>query len=162
MNTKIDPPQPRIGVAAIIFDDRGKVLLIRRDKPPARGQWSIPGGCQEAEETLAECAVREVLEETGIEIILGPIVAVTERIMEGFHYVIIDFLATARRAGNSAPLAATDVSQARWVDLSELDNFDTVIGLSAIIRRINQIQSKHDNLGLSAVDKGLSDFLATR
>ncbi len=162
MKTELELPQPKIGVGAMIFDDCGKVLLIRRDKAPARGQWSIPGGCQEAGETLVECAAREVLEETGIVVRIGPIVAVAERIKEGFHYVIIDFLATTQQAENTTPVPATDVSEARWVDLSDLDNYDTVIGLSAIIRRIDQIKSKHDEMGLSAVDKRLSDFLASR
>jgi len=152
-------PQPTIGVGAIVFDDRKNILLIRRNKPPALGQWSIPGGCQEPDETLIETAIREVLEETGIKVSIGPIVAVAERIREGFHYVIIDFLATAPQRA-TIPVPASDVSEACWVQLSRLAEYDTVDGLCAIIERAAQVRSKNSSAGLIPIDNELPDFIA--
>ncbi len=162
MTTDSTRLQPTIGVGTIILDGHGSVLLIRRDKAPARGQWSIPGGCQEPGETLVETAAREVKEETGIDVTVGPIVAVAERINEGFHYVIIDFLATALNPLSAIPMPATDVSEAVWVKLSDLDDYDLVEGLSKIIIRVEQLSSRQSNVGLSATDNRQSDFLPIR
>ena len=158
--TEPQSPQPTIGVGAIVFDDRKNILLIRRNKPPALGQWSIPGGCQEPCETLVETAAREVLEETGITVSIGPIVAVAERIREGFHYVIIDFLATTAPQRAATPVPASDVSEACWVQLSRLGEYDMVDGLRAIIERVAQIKSKNSSSGLIPVDNELPDFIA--
>ncbi len=61
------PGLPRVAVGAFVFHEGG-VLLVRRGKPPAEGQWAIPGGSVELGETLGEAAEREILEETGIVI----------------------------------------------------------------------------------------------
>ena len=58
---------PFVGVGVVVWRD-GKFLLIKRGKPPRMGDWSIPGGRQELGETLEETAVREVAEETGVDI----------------------------------------------------------------------------------------------
>ena len=128
------PPVPAIGVGAVVFDSRGRVLLIRRGQPPARGWWSLPGGRQEAGETLRGCCAREVLEETGLDIEPGPIVALAERRIEGFHYVIVDFLAELNfPVPPPEPVPATDVSAARWVALAELEGYALVEGLREVI-----------------------------
>ena len=63
--------QPVIAVGIVTFKD-DKILMIRRGKPPRKGQWSIPGGKQKLGETWRAAAAREVKEETGIDIeILG-------------------------------------------------------------------------------------------
>ncbi|MHB1912084.1 MAG: NUDIX domain-containing protein, partial [Acidimicrobiales bacterium] len=60
--------RPEVCVGAVVVDD-DRLLLIRRGHGPAAGEWSVPGGRVEAGETLAEAVVREVLEETGLEIV---------------------------------------------------------------------------------------------
>jgi ADP-ribose pyrophosphatase YjhB (NUDIX family) len=127
------PPQPAVGVGAVVFDPEGRVLLIRRGQPPSRGLWSLPGGRQEAGESLCECCRREILEETGIAVEPGPVVALAERRAEGFHYVIVDFLAEVRAAAPPAP--ASDVSDARWVALAELEGYALVQDLAEVIHR---------------------------
>ncbi|MFM8332847.1 MAG: NUDIX domain-containing protein [Candidatus Methylumidiphilus sp.] len=82
---------PALGVSAIIFDAAERVLLIQRGQPPAQGFWHVPGGKLEAGERLIAAACRKVKEETGLDVIIGPIMAVVERWQEGFHYVIVDF-----------------------------------------------------------------------
>jgi len=129
------PPQPAIGVGAVVFDGLGRVLLVRRGRPPAVGAWSLPGGKQEAGETLRECCRRELREETGLAVEPGAIVALAERRLEGFHYVIVDFLAELAVAEPvPEPVPASDVTDARWVDLAELETYDLVAGLGAVIR----------------------------
>lgn len=48
------------------IDDRLNILLIRRDREPFSGCWALPGGRLESNETLDQCALRELLEETGL------------------------------------------------------------------------------------------------
>jgi ADP-ribose pyrophosphatase len=104
------------------------VLLVRRDKEPYRGRWSFPGGTIEPGETSREAARREAREETGLEVELLGVADVVDSIhpaqdgRSGYHYIIIDFLAVP--AGRIEPIPASDVSDARWVRLDELDAYD--------------------------------------
>ena len=65
MSTHEYPDSPQSAVGAIVIRD-DEVLLVKRNKPPGRGLWSIPGGSIELGETLQEAAEREIREETGV------------------------------------------------------------------------------------------------
>lgn len=128
------PEHPRAGVGAIVW--RGEeLLLIRRGQPPRAGEWSIPGGGQELGETVAEAAIREVFEETGIEITVTDVVTVVdmiERDADGrvrYHYVLVDVNA---EWVSSEPKAATDAVDVCWSRLEQLDAF----GLWSETRRV--------------------------
>lgn len=105
-----------------------EVLLVRRNKEPYLGKWSFPGGSIEPGETSREAARREALEETGVEVEVLDVADVIDSIhpprdgRPGYHYCLIDFLAVP--TGRVDPIAATDVSDARWVPLGELDAYD--------------------------------------
>jgi 8-oxo-dGTP diphosphatase len=133
--TELMPPVPAIGVGAVVFDGEGRVLLVRRGRPPKVGFWTVPGGRMEPGETLLECCRREVREETGLDIEPGPIVAVADRAAEGYHYVIVDFAARLRGPESPDPRAATDAAEARWVERGELSGYPLVEGLAAVIER---------------------------
>ena len=76
----------------------GKVVLVKRRFEPLAGQWSLPGGRLELGETLEAGLAREMLEETGLEVEVGPVVDVFDRILLDperkvrYHYVLIDYL----------------------------------------------------------------------
>lgn len=149
---------PAIGVSGLIFHD-DMVLLICRNKAPALGQWSLPGGRLEAGESLIAACAREVREETGLSVTAKQIVAVVERRIEDFHYVIIDFLAELGPASGTEPIAAGDVSAARWVPVSELAHYDLVEGLQNIIRRAYRCREERSNFGLCDIGKHGVDFI---
>jgi ADP-ribose pyrophosphatase YjhB (NUDIX family) len=98
VSDRLYPDRPFVGVGTVVFkgDD---VLLIRRARDPGAGTWSLPGGKQELGETVAATAAREVREETGIEISLGPLVDVVDAIRTDAagrvrtHYTLVDFVA---------------------------------------------------------------------
>jgi ADP-ribose pyrophosphatase YjhB (NUDIX family) len=113
-------------VGGIVFVD-GRVLLIKRRFEPLAGRWSLPGGALEVGETLAEGLAREMKEETGLDVEVGPVVDVFDRITRDaqgrprFHYVLVDFLCTAR-AGT--PIAGSDVAEVALVDTGDLARYD--------------------------------------
>ena len=126
-------PRPAIGVSAIVFDDVGRVLLVQRGRPPAQGLWHAPGGKLEAGESLLEGCRREVREETGVEVVPRVIMAVVERRLEGFHYVIIDFLASLRNPEQYACRPADDVVDAAWIAPKDLQAYPVAEGLLPIV-----------------------------
>jgi len=75
------PDRPFVGVGAVIVDDRARVLLVKRRFEPLAGQWSLPGGAVDVGETLEACVSRELREETGLDVEVGPVIEVFDRIM---------------------------------------------------------------------------------
>jgi mutator protein MutT len=123
---------PVVAVGAIVFDDAGRVLVVQRGRAPAAGRWSVPGGKLEPGETIAAAVAREVREETGLDVEVGPLAEVVERIGDGYHYVILDHV--ARVVGGT--LAASDDAQAaRFVDDAELAQLPCTDGLAPVIAR---------------------------
>jgi 8-oxo-dGTP diphosphatase len=117
-------------VGAVVVAD-GRLLLVRRGRPPGLGQWSVPGGRVEAGERLTDAVVRETVEETGIEVACGALLGWVERIDEQHHFVILDFACEV--AGGSDPVAGDDASEARWVPLGEVPGLPLVAGLLAFL-----------------------------
>ncbi|MDD5274211.1 MAG: NUDIX hydrolase [Methylovulum sp.] len=152
------PPVPAIGVGGVVFNG-DQVLLIQRGQPPAQGWWSIPGGKQEPGESLVEACQREVAEETGLAVTVQQLVAVVERRQEGFHYVIMDFLAVLADLHALEPTAHGDVVQAHWVALQDLPQYPLVVGLAEIITRSYQVVKGDYTAGLYDAHHQHSDFI---
>ncbi len=120
------PDRPYVGVGAVIARD-GEVLLVKRKHEPLRGRWSLPGGAVEVGETLQACLTREMREETGLEIQVGPVVEVLDRITEdeggrvAYHFVLVDYV--CRPVGGSlAP--GSDVEEAAFVAPAALPAYE--------------------------------------
>jgi ADP-ribose pyrophosphatase YjhB (NUDIX family) len=125
------PAHPLVGVGAVIFDSAGRVLLVRRGRPPGLGRWSLPGGLLELGETLKAGAEREVYEETGLIVSAETIVEVVDRIYMysghdeepskeprvQYHYVVIDYWCRLNQGGDLKP--ASDATDVAWVTQDE-------------------------------------------
>ena len=72
------PPRPIVAVGAVIIDG-DRVVLVKRGREPLKGEWSLPGGAVEIGETLGAAVVREVREETCLDIAVGPVIEVLDR-----------------------------------------------------------------------------------
>lgn len=126
------PERPYVGVGAIVHQEN-KVLLIRRGKPPRAGQWSLPGGAQKLGERVEETAIREVREETGLEIEVTGLVDVVDFVDHAedgtvrHHYTLVDI---AGRVTGGTLSAGDDADDARWFapkDLAGLGLWDETV-----------------------------------
>jgi 8-oxo-dGTP diphosphatase len=131
------PDRPLLGVGAIIVRDE-QVLLVRRSNPPMQGEWSIPGGLVETGETTREAIIREVREETGLDIEVVKLAEVFERIVRDpdsrvqYHYVLIDYVC---RATTGEAHADSDVSEVRWVNTDRLEKLAVAPETCEVIRK---------------------------
>ncbi len=136
-----------VGVGGVVIRD-GRALLIRRGSEPLKGEWSIPGGMLEVGETIKEGVMRELLEETGLQVSVVELIEVFERIFhkgeEGagqapakgaaantgeagnthgrplYHFVILDYLCDIV---NGEPRAGGDVTECGFASEDELQNY---------------------------------------
>jgi len=120
------PDRPIIGVGVVVLRADG-ILLIKRGNPPRQGTWSLPGGAQKLGETVEECAVREVQEETGLQVSLIGLIDVVNSIQSDenehirYHYTLIDFAASIDTSmTGSVVKPGSDAEDARWFNHQEI------------------------------------------
>ena len=131
------PTRPFVGVGAVIWRD-DQVLLVRRGKPPRQSEWSLPGGAQHVGETVRETCLREIKEETQLDVEIEGLLDVIDGIFRDddgkvqHHYTLIDF--KARWISGDAK-ASDDVDDVRWVSLAELGDYGLWKETERVIRK---------------------------
>jgi len=129
------PTRPYLAVSAAIFRD-GKVLIVRRARPPAHGLYTLPGGGVELGETLEEAVIREVREETALEVVPVALAGYRQAIARDEagrierHFVILPF--AARWIAGDISLNE-ELAEARWLAPMELTGLTTTEGLAQIV-----------------------------
>lgn len=125
---------PRVAVGAVVLDDSvaddRRILLVRRGRPPMVGRWSLPGGRLEFGERIEMGLRREVFEETGLEVSVGPLVEVVEVIEPPYHYVILDYV--CRRTGGQL-CAGDDASDVVFVRPGELGEYGVTEAVDRVV-----------------------------
>ena len=132
------PDRPIVGVGAVVLNSAGHVLLAKRGHEPLKGEWSLPGGAVEVGETLEEAVAREIREETGVSVEVGPVVEVFDRVTRTadgrveYHFVIVDYLC---RATDERLVCGSDADDVRWVALDRLAEYRLTEKATAVIRK---------------------------
>jgi 8-oxo-dGTP diphosphatase len=125
--------QPTLAVGAVVVD-HDRLLLVRRGHGPAEGHWAVPGGRVRRGETLAEAVTRELLEETALEGVCGPLIGWAELLDDSEplqHHVVLDFEVTI--VGDDRPTAGDDAAEVDWVDLHEVGERQLAPGLAEFL-----------------------------
>ena len=126
MVKRLYPKQPIIGVGAVIIKD-GKILLEKRKNDPGKGKWSIPGGLVELGESVEQTVIREVKEETGLEVEKPEHIDVVDNVIKDengevkYHFVIIDYFVKLK---GGTMKATSDAEELRWVTFDEVEKYD--------------------------------------
>lgn len=132
------PERPIVGVGAVIVVEDQKVVLVKRRYEPLAGRWSLPGGTLELGEALEAGLAREMLEETGLAIEVGPVVEVFDRITADevgrirYHFVLVDYLCWPT---GGVMRAGSDVDDAVLADPASLGAFDLTPKAQSVIAK---------------------------
>ena len=130
MSTAASGPLPEVAVGAVAID-HDRLLLVRRGRGPAQGDWSVPGGRVHHGETLAEAVTRELREETGLEGVCGSFIGWAELLDDDVHIVILDFEVTI--VDDAEPVAGDDAAEVAWVDLHDVGELALAPGLAEFL-----------------------------
>ena len=126
MVKRLYPKQPVIGVGAVVICD-GKILLEKRKNEPGKGKWSIPGGLVELGESVEQTVIREVKEETGLEVEKPEHIDVVDNVTRDengeikYHFVILDYFVKFK---GGTLKATSDAEELRWVTFDEVEKYD--------------------------------------
>ena len=137
MVKRLYPKQPIVGVGAVLICD-GKILLEKRKYEPGKGKWSIPGGLVELGENVEQSVIREVKEETGLEVEKPEHIDVVDNVVRDengevkYHFVIIDYFVKLK--GGTLE-ARSDAEELRWVSLDEVEKYDLTKTFRAFFER---------------------------
>ena len=129
------PTRPYLAVSAAVVRD-GRVLIVRRARPPAHGLYTLPGGGVELGETLEEAVIREIREETALEIDPVELIGFRQAIVRDTagrverHFVILPF--AARWIGGEIALN-DELAEAHWLAAPDISGLKTTEGLAAIV-----------------------------
>jgi 8-oxo-dGTP diphosphatase len=130
------PDRPIVGVGGVVVQD-GRALIVKRAHEPRKGEWSLPGGIVELGETLIEAARREIKEETGLDVEVGEVIEVFDRVhrLDGriqYHFVIVDYL--CRPIGGTLQ-AGDDAESVAWVTADEIAAYGVNEFAARVIRK---------------------------
>ena len=125
-------------VGALVHDAAGRLLMIQRGHDPHRGRWTLPGGRVEPGETAEAAVVREIGEETGLEIRVGPIVGQVRIPNGAVEFDVVDFVCTLVDPA-AEPIAGDDAADARFVDAAALRDLPCTPRLVDTLREWGQL-----------------------
>jgi 8-oxo-dGTP diphosphatase len=126
----MDDFAPTVGGASGLIVEDGKVLLVRRGKEPHKDHWSLPGGGVEPGERLRDTVKREVREETGLDVEVGPVAGYREgNVGTDRHYLVLAF--HCRVIGGQL-CAGDDAAECAFVDPADLPALLTTPALADV------------------------------
>jgi mutator protein MutT len=137
---RIYPIQPIVGVGAIIICE-GKILLEKRKNQPGKGKWSVPGGLVELGESVEQTVIREVKEETSLDVEKPEHIDIVDNVIRDengdvrYHFVILDYFVKLK---GGELKASSDAEELKWVLLNEVEKYDLTKTFRAFFQRNRQ------------------------
>jgi mutator protein MutT len=137
---RLYPNQPIVGVGAVIICN-GQILLEKRKNEPGRGKWSIPGGLVDLGESIEQTVIREVKEETCLEVKKPELIDVVDNVLKDkngeikYHFVIVDYFV---KLGGGMLKASSDAQELKWVRLDEVEKYDLTKSFREFFKRNEQ------------------------
>ncbi len=132
--------EPKVGVGALVFDDKGRILLVKRKYPPSKGKWGIPGGHVDLGESILETARRELMEETGIRAKPIGVVNVDDFIAYEngkirYHYVLVTVLL---KPENYEVTPGSDALDAKFFSLNDARKLDLTVSTRGFLDKLSR------------------------
>jgi ADP-ribose pyrophosphatase YjhB (NUDIX family) len=137
---RLYPKQPLVGVGAVVVCS-GKILLEKRKNEPGKGKWSIPGGLVELGENAEQTVIREVKEETGLDVEKPEQIDVVDSITEDengrikYHFVIIDYFVKLK---GGTLKASSDAEELEWEQFDLVEAYDLTNSFREFFQRNRQ------------------------
>jgi len=132
-----------IGCGCIVPDEQGRYLVVREAKASARGRYALPAGKLELGETLAEAAVREVREETGLEVTVDRLVGIWQCVETSEGFGVVNFVFAATIVGGVAAESA-EHPEVVWLTRAEIRDLGTA----------QRLRGAHVERALDAYERG--------
>jgi mutator protein MutT len=134
---RLYPDQPLIGVGAVVLKEN-KILLEKRQNDPGKGKWSIPGGLVELGESVEQTVIREVKEETNLDVEKPEHIGVVDKVdldengKVRYHFVIIDYFVKLKGGDLRA---SSDAAELKWVAVDEIEKLELTPTFRAFFQR---------------------------
>ncbi|MCK4434203.1 NUDIX hydrolase [Candidatus Bathyarchaeota archaeon] len=144
---RLYPNQPIVGVGAVIICN-SRILLEKRKSEPGRGKWSIPGGLVELGESAEQTVIREVKEETNLEVEQPKLVDVVNNVTLDengrikYHFVIVDYLVKLK--GGTLE-ASDDAEELEWVAFDKVESYNLTESFREFFQRNREKLRKVDS-----------------
>jgi len=127
--------KPRI-TSAILVEKDGKFLLAERNKENYKGYWIIPGGGVKFGETIQEAAIREIKEETNLDVNIKKLICHKEviNILGKYHSIVFFHLATPK---TTEVEAKGDISNAKFFTIDEIKKLKIAESVEWVLKEMN-------------------------
>ncbi|MEE9169192.1 MAG: NUDIX hydrolase [bacterium] len=136
-SSRIYPDRPILAVSAVVQNQDKEILIVRRAVEPGIGLWSLPGGVVKLGESVEQALRREIREECGIEVKIGELLGVFDRIFRDkagkvkYHYIILDYRCYSE---NKDVRPGSDADDYHWLNESDLERFDYTPGVKELLK----------------------------
>lgn len=124
-----------------VLEKNGKFLLVQENQKICKGQWNIPAGRLDGNESIIEGAKREIFEETGCQVEITGVLEIFNQVLEGKNVVV--FVFDTKIVNENVKVDGIEISDAKWFTYEELLNMKDELRADGYF--LSTIRNKMDN-----------------